>query len=70
MARQWSGPDHRAATQLDLTWREDLTVSIAGDAYLLVAELIDEVLVARRARELLATRQADRVAAFRDRLER
>lgn len=56
--------------QLDRTWREDLTVSIAGDAHLLVTELIDQATLARRSRDLLATRQADRVAAFRDRLDR
>lgn len=58
------------ARQLDRTWRADLTVSIAGDAHLLVTELIDQAMLARRSRDLLATRQADRVTAFRDRLDR
>src|SRR5664279_4989610 len=55
---------------LDSSWQDDLSVSIAGAARRLVAELLDEAALARRTRDMLATRQAGQVAAFREHLDR
>src|SRR5664279_5202919 len=55
---------------LDSSWQDDLSVSIAGAARRLVAELLDEAALARRARDMLSTRQAGQVSAFREHLDR
>ena len=54
---------------LDSSWQDDLSVSIAGAARRLVAELLDEAALARRARDMLSTRQAGQVSAFREHLD-
>jgi len=51
------------------SWRTDLSVSIAGTARRIVAELLDEAALARRASEMRSAQQARQVAAFREHLD-
>ena len=54
---------------LQTSWRDDLSLSIAGSARRLVTELLDENALARRARTMRSAEQSLRVAAFREHLD-
>ena len=54
---------------LQESWRDDLSLSIAGSARRLVAELLDENALARRARTMRSAEQSLRLVAFREHLD-
>lgn len=55
--------------QLAVSWRSDLAASISSAAGRVVAELIDEAALARRARQLWTQERSDQIAAFEQYLQ-